>query len=116
MEIWHNPRCSKSRATLKLLEDAGVDVRVRPYLEEPPSEDELDRVLGLLGMEPQELARMNEAPARELDLAGAGLSRAEWIRALVRHPILIQRPVVITDDGRAVLGRPPENVEELLEP
>lgn len=114
VEIWHNPRCSKSRAALAILRDAGVELRVRRYLEDPPTEEELDRVLDLLGMEPRELTRMNEAPARSLDLAGRERSRDEWIRALVRNPILIQRPVVLTDDGRAALGRPPENVEELI--
>jgi len=112
VEIWHNPRCSKSRAALQILESAGADVRVRHYLEDPPSAGELDRVLGLLGMEPQELARRNEAPARKL--AEDELSREGWIDALAGDPILIQRPVVLTEDGRAVLGRPPERVEELL--
>lgn len=114
VEIWHNPRCSKSRAALEILEASGAEVRVRRYLEDPPSEEELDRVLRLLELEPRELARTNEAPARELEHAGDELSRATWIRAMVRDPILIQRPVVLTDDDRAVVGRPPERVEELL--
>lgn len=116
VEIWHNPRCSKSRATLRLLEEAGVEVRVRRYLEDPPSVRELDRALELLGMEPEELARTGETVGCELELVDRRLSRADWIRTLARHPILLQRPVVLTDDGRAVVGRPPETVEYLLEP
>lgn len=114
MTIWHNPRCSKSRQTLKILQDAGIEPEVRKYLEDPPSPAELDRVLDALGMEPSEIARMKEKVARELDLKGREPSRREWLETLSANPILIERPVVIADDGRAILGRPPENVEELL--
>lgn len=114
MEIWHNPRCSKSRAACELMEDYGSQVRVRRYLDQPPSPEELDRVLRALGMEPWELARMGEPVARELGLADWPRDRGRWVRAMAEHPILIERPILVTDDGRAVLGRPPEAIRELL--
>lgn len=116
MEIWHNPRCSKSRATLALLEGAGVAADVRRYLDEPPSPDELRRALDLLGMQPWDLVRTGEDAYRELGMADWERTDAAvetWVRALVDHPRLIQRPVVI-DGERAALGRPPEAVHDLL--
>lgn len=114
LEIWHNPRCSKSRQTLALIEEAGGEVRVRRYIEDAPTPQELDRVLEALGMEPSALVRMGESVARDLDLKNRELSRAEWLEVISEHPILIERPVVIRQDGRVVMGRPPENVRELL--
>lgn len=116
MEIWHNPRCSKSRATLGLLEDAGVTPDVRRYLDEPPSADELRRVLGLLGMQPWDLVRTGEDPYRTLGMADWDRTDDvvdDWVEAMAAHPRLIERPVVI-DGDRAVLGRPPEDVRDLL--
>lgn len=114
MEIWHNPRCSKSRAALKLLEDSGAEPVVRRYLDDPPSAAELDAALTALGLEPWEIARTGEARARELGLRGIEHERDAWIELLVANPILIERPIVIADDGRAILGRPPEVVSTLL--
>ncbi len=114
MEIWHNPRCSKSRRALKLLEDAGVEPEVRRYLDDPPTAAELDAALDALGLEPWEIARMGEARAKELGLRGIERDRDTWIGLLVANPILIERPIVIADDGRAILGRPPEVVSTLL--
>jgi arsenate reductase (glutaredoxin) len=114
MEIWHNPRCSKSREALALLSDAGVEPTVRRYLDDPPTAAELDRVLTALGLEPWELARTGEAVAKELGLAGWEHDRRRWIDAMVAHPILIERPVVVSEDGRAVVGRPPELISKLL--
>lgn len=114
MEIWHNPRCSKSRQALKLLEDAGVEPEVRRYLDDPPTAAELDAALGALGLEPWEIARMGEVRAKELGLRDIERDRDTWIGLLVANPILIERPIVIADDGRAVLGRPPEQVSKLL--
>ena len=112
--IWHNPRCSKSRQTMELLTEAGVDPDVRRYLDDPPTADELRQVLDLLGMAPWELVRMGEDEARELGLRDWDRDDPDrWIDAMVAHPRLIERPVVIRDD-RAVLGRPPSNVESLL--
>jgi len=114
LEIWHNPRCSKSRRTLQLIEAAGVDVRVRRYLEEPPTSRELDDVLKALDLEPRELARLGETAAAGLGLEHRRLTRAEWLATMTEHPILIERPVVRHEDGRAIVGRPPETVRDLL--
>ena len=117
LAIWHNPRCTKSRQTLALIEDAGVEPSVRLYLEDPPSPAELAETLQVLGVEPWELARLGEALAKETglkELARDEGSREEWIRIMSANPKLIERPVVLTDDGRGVIGRPPENVNELL--
>ncbi len=114
LEICHNPRCSKSRAALEILEGSGAELRVRRYLDDPPDEAELDRVLRLLGKEPKELCRLGEDVAKELGLATADMSREEWIETMVANPILIERPVVVSPDGRAVVGRPPESVQALL--
>ncbi len=111
--IWHNPRCSKSRATLALLEERGIEPEIVLYLETPPDADEIDRVLGLLGRAPRELMRRKEPEYRELGLDDPALSRAELIAAMAAHPRLIERPVVIRD-GKAALGRPPEAVLEIL--
>ncbi len=112
--IWHNPRCSKSRETLELLEERGIRPRVRRYLDDPPTEPELDRVLDLLSLEPRELMRKKESDYRDNGLDDPDLSRDELIRAMHEHPALIERPVVIAG-GRAALGRPPENVLDILE-
>lgn len=114
MELWHNPRCSKSREAKKLLEERGVEFDVRLYLEVSPDAAELDRVLTALGKEPWEVARTREAVAGELGLKGWPKERARWIAAMVDHPILIERPILVTDDGRAALGRPPEDLLALL--
>ena len=115
MEFWHNPRCSKSREALGLLADAGVAPDVRRYLDDPPSVDELRRVCDLLGVAPWELARLQEPEARELAMADWGREDPErWLEAMAAHPKLIERPVVVHGD-RAVVGRPPTNVQALLD-
>ncbi len=114
MEIWHNPRCSKSRQALTLLEEAGAEPQVRRYLDDPPTAAELDAALTALGLEPWELARMGEARSKELRLVDLERNRDAWIAIMVANPILIERPVVIADDGRAIVGRPPERVAEIL--
>lgn len=114
LNMWHNPRCRKSRETLALLEQRGADVEIRKYLETPPDAEELGRVLDLLEMEPRQLMRRKEAPYKELNLAAGHHSRQELIAAMVANPILIERPVVISGN-RAALGRPPENVLKLLD-
>jgi arsenate reductase len=113
MELWHNPRCSKSRRALALLEDRGVEPEVRRYLDDPPNADELKAALTALGREPWEIARMGEDRARELALREMAHDRDAWIEILVANPILIERPIAIEGD-RARLGRPPEDVLELL--
>lgn len=111
--IWHNPRCSKSRQTLKLLEENGVEPAVVLYLNDTPSADEIRGVLGKLGLSARELMRRREAAYKELGLAAVDDEDA-LIEAMAAHPKLIERPVVIRGD-RARLGRPPEDVLELLD-
>jgi arsenate reductase len=117
LTIWHNPRCSKSRTTLGLITAAGVEPTVRRYLDDPPSPAELAAALAALGLEPWELARTGEPLAAELglpELPRDAVARDQWIEVLSANPRLIERPVVLADDGRAIVGRPPENVTELL--
>ncbi len=114
MELWHNPRCSKSSAAKDLLDRAGTSYRERRYLDEPPTAEELDAVLVALGRQPWHLARLGEPVAAELGLPSWPHDRARWIEAMVAHPILIERPILVADDGRAVLGRPPEDVMTLV--
>jgi arsenate reductase len=114
MEIWHNPRCSKSRQTLALLEEHDGKPVVRRYLDDPPSPAELAAALDALGLEPWDIARMGEARATELGLAEMPRDRAAWIEVLSENPILIERPIVIAG-GRAEIGRPPERVLTLLD-
>lgn len=111
--IWHNPRCSKSRAALEILQQAGVTPTVRLYLEAPPSPAELSDVVRRLGTSPRACLRTGEAPYEELGLADANKSDAELIDAMAAHPILIERPIVLAGD-KAVIGRPPERVREVL--
>ena len=113
LTIYHNPRCSKSRATLRLLREQGISPRVIEYLKTPPDAATLRYLLELLGMKPHDLLRTNEDIYRELDVAGKDLSDAEIIQLMTERPILIERPIVVKGD-RAALGRPPENVLALF--
>lgn len=114
MKILHNPRCSKSRQTLALLEERAVDVEVVHYLETPPSAAELKTLLKKLGMSARELLRKGEDAYKALGLADTSLSEAVLIDAMVKHPKLIERPIVVSGD-RAIIGRPPENVLSLID-
>lgn len=111
--IYHNPRCSKSRQTLALLEEKGVEPEVVLYLETPPDAATLRDLLARLGKSPRELMRKGEAAYKENGLADPALSDEELIEAMVRHPKLIERPIVVNGE-RAALGRPPENVLDIL--
>ena len=113
MQIYHNPRCSKSRQTLALLEDAGIDVEVIYYLENPPSQAQIKALLKKLGIAPRDLLRKGEAEYKALGLANASLNDAAVIQAMSENPRLIERPIVVRGD-RAIIGRPPENVNALL--
>lgn len=113
MKIYHNPRCSKSRTTLQLIRDAGVEPEVVEYLKTPPSAKELDAILKMLGIEPRDLMRKGEPLYKELGLADRKLTRREALQILVDNPSLIERPIVV-EGNRAVVGRPPENVTSLL--
>jgi arsenate reductase len=111
--IYHNPRCGKSRSTLELLREKGIEPAIVEYLKTPPTAAELEDILGKLGIEPRELMRKGEAVYREQGLADPSLDRAALIAAMAANPILIERPIVIAS-GKAALGRPPENVLAIL--
>ena len=107
--IYHNPRCSKSRQTLALLEEKGIEPDIVLYLDSPPSEAGLRDLLRKLGMTPRELMRKGEEVYKEKALADPDLSEEQLVAAMVANPKLIERPIVVRGDA-AVLGRPPENV------
>ena len=111
--IYHNPRCSKSRQTLALLQEHGVTPTVVEYLKTPPDAATLGDILAKLGCPPRQLMRVKEAVYRELGLGDENLSDADLIQAMVDNPILIERPIVLAGD-RAALGRPPEAVLAVL--
>ena len=111
--IYHNPRCGKSRQTLDLLRQHGMEPTIVEYLKTPADAQELADILGLLNMEPRQLMRKNEPVYRDLGLDDPGLSRAALIEAMTANPILIERPIVLAN-GKAALGRPPENVLSIL--
>lgn len=111
--IWHNPRCSKSRRALELLRERSIEPVVVSYLEAPPGLAEIERALSLLGIEPRDLMRRGEPVYAQLGLDDERKTRGELIAAMVENPILIERPIVFRGD-RAVIGRPPERIEELL--
>jgi arsenate reductase len=111
--IYHNPRCSKSRQTLALLTARGVTPRVVHYLDAPPDAATLERLLKLLSMRPRQLMRTHEPLYIELRLGDSARTDDELIAAMVSHPVLIERPIVEAK-GRAVIGRPPENVLQII--
>ncbi|MAD46410.1 MAG: arsenate reductase (glutaredoxin) [Oceanospirillaceae bacterium] len=113
IQIYHNPRCSKSRQTLALLQEKGVEPRVIEYLKDTPSATELKSVINKLGISPRELLRSKEAEYKEAGLDDASLSDDAVIRAMVQYPKLIERPIVVNGD-QARIGRPPEQVLEIL--
>ncbi len=115
MEItmYHNPRCSKSRATLALIEGRGVPVRIVEYLNEPPDAETLKKILNMLAMGPRDLMRKTEAAYADNNLDDAMLSDQQLIATMIANPILIERPIVIAGD-QARIGRPPESVLEIL--
>ena len=111
--IYHNPRCSKSRATLQLLQEKGIEPKIIEYLKTPPSKEALEAILNKLGMEPRDLMRKKEKVYKEKGLDNPDLTRDQLIQAMIENPILIERPIVLVGD-KAALGRPPENVLEIL--
>ena len=111
--IYHNPRCSKSRQTLALLEKNGITPTIVDYLQSPPNHQQIDSILRGLEMHPRELMRKGEKQYKEQDLANEALSRDQLIDAMVKTPKLIERPIVIAGD-EIVIGRPPENVLSIL--
>jgi arsenate reductase len=112
MKIYHNPRCTKSRQTLELIRNAGIEPEIIEYLNAVPTEDELKELVAMLGIKPYDLLRRGEADFKD-NYKGKDLSDDEWIAAMVKYPKLIERPIVVKQK-KAVLGRPPENVKTLL--
>jgi arsenate reductase len=113
IRILHNPRCSKSRATLALLQDKGIEPEITLYLNTPPDVSELETILDLLGLKARDLMRKGEEEYRELGLANDSLSEDQLITAMAENPRLIERPIVLAN-GRAAIGRPPESVLSIL--
>jgi arsenate reductase (glutaredoxin) len=113
IQIYHNPRCSKSRQTLELLQENHQQPDVIEYLNTPPSATELEGILQMLGLQPRQLIRTKEAEYKTLGLDNTKLTNRQLIKAMVDHPRLIERPIVVAD-GKAVIGRPPEAVLEIL--
>jgi arsenate reductase len=111
--IYHNPRCSKSRATLELLNARGFAPRVVAYLETPPSTTEIESLLRMLALEPRELMRADEDEYKALHLADPKLTRKQLVAAIAAHPRLLQRPIVVLG-SKAAIGRPPEAVLSIL--
>jgi arsenate reductase len=111
--IYHNPRCSKSRATLDLIKERGIEPTIIEYLKTPPNADQLDTILRKLHLEPRQLMRTQEPEYKAEGLDDPHLDRAALIQALVDHPRLIERPIVLAND-QARIGRPPENVLDIL--
>ncbi len=112
LRIYHNARCSKSRSACALLAERGLQVEVVNYLQTPPTKEELRDLALKLGLAPSELVRRGEAVFKE-HFAGRALSEEQWLEALAAHPILLERPILVRGE-RAVIGRPPERVLELL--
>jgi len=113
VRIFLNPKCSKCRLTMDILNEKGVETTVVEYLNTPPDSEELSEVLDLLGLEPRELMRKHEAPYKDNNLDNPELSREQLIQAMVDNPILIERPIII-NENKATIGRPPEKVLDIL--
>ncbi len=111
--IYHNPRCSKSRATLSLLQDHGIEPEIVEYLNHPPTASDLKQLLEKLGIPARDLVRSTEQTYKDMNLSDGTLSDSALIQAIADNPILMQRPIVVTED-RAAIGRPPEMVLKLL--
>ncbi|KXJ47127.1 MAG: arsenate reductase (glutaredoxin) [Cycloclasticus sp.] len=113
IKIYHNPRCSKSRQTLQLLEGKGIQPDIIEYLKQPPSKAELESVLSLLDFGPRDLMRKGETIYKELNLKDDTLSDEQLLTTMLNNPILIERPIVLAN-GKAAIGRPPESVLDIL--
>ncbi|SMP45882.1 arsenate reductase [Neorhodopirellula lusitana] len=111
--LYHNPRCSKSRAAVALLEEHGLEFETVKYLQDAPNEKELTKIVKMLGIPPSKLVRKGEKRFKELDLANQDLTDKQWIAILAENPVLIERPIVV-HNGKAAIGRPLENVTEIL--
>ena len=113
VQIFYNPKCSKCRQTMDILKSKGITASIVEYLDTPPDSAELSHVLELLGLEPGDIMRKHEAPYKENHLDHPDLSREQLIQAMIDHPILIERPIIIKGN-KAIIGRPPEKVLDIL--
>lgn len=113
VKILLNPKCTKCRLTMDILNEEGIDTTVVEYLNTPPNSSELNEILDLLGLEPRDLMRKHEAPYKDNDLDNPELSHDQLIQAMIDNPILIERPIVI-NGNKATIGRPPEKVLDIL--
>jgi arsenate reductase len=113
VQILHNPRCSKSRATLQLLQENGVEPEIILYQETPPSADQLTSILAKLNMQPRDLMRKGQSEYKEMGLDNQQLNDEQLIAAMLKAPILIERPIVLANE-KAAIGRPPESVLEII--
>ena len=113
LKILHNPRCSKSRQTLAILSENGIDVDIIEYLKDVPSKETLKQIINILGIKPRDLLRKGEGVYKENNLIREGLTDDDLIQFMIDNPILIERPIVY-DTKRAVIGRPPDNVLKLI--
>ena len=111
--LYHNPRCSKSRASLELLKENNMDPEIVLYLDNPPNKDTLEQVLSKLGMSPKQLLRPNEQECKDLNLMDDSVDDQSVINAMVKHPKIIERPIYV-NGNKAVIGRPPEQVLEIV--
>lgn len=111
--IYHNPRCSKSRQTLQMLQERRLDIDIVSYLEAPPDAETLDHILTMLDMQPRQLMRRQQQEYKDQGLDDESLSREQLIDAMIATPILIERPIVITN-GKAAIGRPLQQVVDIL--
>jgi arsenate reductase len=114
VKIYHNPRCTKSREMLELIRENGVQPEIVEYLKTPLSSAELASVIKLLGILARDLLRKNEDAYKENNLANVNLSDADIIKIMIKNPVLIERPIVVVDNKKAAIGRPPENVLGIL--
>ncbi len=113
--IYHNPRCSKSRQTLALIESQGITPKIIKYLENPPSKHKLKKIVKLLNVPVTDIIRFKESLAKELGITKKDdRSEGEWLEILANHPVLMERPIVLVNDDSAAVGRPPENVLAIL--
>lgn len=113
IKIYHNPRCSKSRKTLEIIESQGLKPEIIKYLDSPPTIEELDHVLSLLNLQPRDLMRKNEAEYKDNNMSNESLSRKELIALMHEYPKVIERPIVLSNN-KAVIGRPPESVLDII--
>ena len=110
---YHNPRCSKSRQGLAILEEANVDFKIKEYLKEPMSKNEIKTLFKKLGKEPLEVVRTKEGIFKELDLKNKELNKEQWAETIAENPVLLERPILVVGD-KAVIGRPPEDLNTIL--